>query len=99
VCNANSQRTLHRAWDNVHKLDSEAQKCRSTYQQARNALQHLPIDPEYLAKLRNITDDDLKVVGDITDEQRFRQWSDTLPWFWHINEVSNSNAPQMQECM
>jgi hypothetical protein len=26
VHNANSQRTTHRAWDNVHKFDSEAQK-------------------------------------------------------------------------
>ena len=28
VRNANSQRTTHRAWDNVHKLGAEAQKCR-----------------------------------------------------------------------
>ena len=88
----NNQRTSHRAWDNVHELDSEAQKCQSTYQQARNALQHLPIDLEYSAKLHNITDDDLNVAGDITDEQRFGQWSDTLPWFWCIGEASNSNA-------
>ena len=99
VRNANSQRTSHRAWDNVHKLDSEARKCQSTYRRARNALQHLPIDPEYLATLRDITDDDLKVAGDITDERRFGQRSDTLPWFWRIGEASNSNAPQMQECM
>jgi hypothetical protein len=62
-------------------------------------LQHLPIDPEYLAMLCDITDDDLKVAGDITDEWRFGQRSDTLPWFWRIGEASNSNAPQMQECM
>jgi hypothetical protein len=99
VRNVNSQRTSHCAWDNVHKLDSKAQKCRSTYRWARNALQHLPIDPEYLGTLCDITDDDLKVSGDITDEQRFGQRSDTLPWFWRIGEASNLNAPQMQECM
>jgi hypothetical protein len=69
VRNANSQRTTHRAWDNVHKLDVEARKCRSTYRQARSALQRLGTDPEYLATLHDITDDDLKVAGDLTDER------------------------------
>ena len=99
VRNAHSQRTTHRAWDNVHKLDAEARKCQSTYRQARNALQHLSIDPEYLATLRDITDDDLKVAGDLTDERRFGQRSDTLPWFWRIGEAVDSSGPRMQECM
>ena len=38
VRNADSQWTMHRAWDNVHTLDAEAWKWRSTYQRARNAL-------------------------------------------------------------
>jgi len=52
--------------------------------QARIALQHLSVDPEYMATLRNITDDDLKVAGDLTDERRVRQQSDALPWFWQF---------------
>jgi hypothetical protein len=99
VRNANSQRTTHRAWDNVHKLDAEARKCRSTYRQARSALQRLSMDSEYLATLREITDDDLKVAGDLTDERRFGQRSDTLPWFWRIGELVDSDGPRMQECM
>ena len=93
VRNAHSQRTTHRAWDNVHKLDAEARKCRSTYRQAQNALQRLSIDPEYLATLRDITNDDLKVAGDLTDERRFGQRSDTLPWFWWIGEAVDSSGP------
>ena len=31
VRNTNSQWTTHKAWDNIHKLDSEARKCRATY--------------------------------------------------------------------
>jgi len=73
VRNANSQRTTHRAWDNVHRLDADARKCRSTYRHARSALQRLLIDPEYLDTLRDITDDDLKVAGDLTNERRFGQ--------------------------
>ncbi|KAI0244965.1 hypothetical protein BJV78DRAFT_1289899 [Lactifluus subvellereus] len=46
-----------------------------------SALQHLPTDPEYLATLQEITDEDLKLAGDITNERRFRQRSDALPGF------------------
>src|SRR5882762_4724300 len=99
VCNADSQWRTHRAWDNVHKLDAEARKCRAIYRQARYALMHLDVDPEYLATLHDITDDDLKVAGDITDERRFGQRSDTLPWFWRIGEPAVAGGPKMQECM
>ena len=98
VRNANSQRTTSRTWDNVHKLDTEARKLQSTYRTARNALQRLNIDPEYLETLRDITDDELKVAGDITDDQRFGQRSDALPWFWRIGEPVGSSGPRMQEC-
>jgi hypothetical protein len=99
VRNADSQRTTARAWDNVHKLDAEARKCRTIYRHARSALQRLSVDPTYLATLLDITDEDLKVAGDITDERRFGQRSDALPWFWRIGDINNSSAPRMQECM
>jgi hypothetical protein len=100
VRNASSQRTTNRAWDNVHKLDREAKRCRTTYRHARTALERLYVDPEYLATLHNITDNDLKVAGDITDAGRFGQRSDTLPWFWRIGEsIDESGGPRMLECM
>jgi hypothetical protein len=99
VRNAHSQRTTHRAWDKVHKYDAEARKCRSTYRQAWRALQRLPAEPEYLETLHDITDIDLKVAGDLTDENRFGQRLDTLPWFWRIGDVVVSEGPRMQECM
>jgi hypothetical protein len=99
VHNANSQRTTHRAWDNVHKLDAQARKCRSSYRQARKALQCLNIDLGYQATLHNITDHELKVTGDITDEWRFGQRTDTLPWFWRVGHGTDPNGPQMQECV
>ena len=100
VRNASSQRTTHRAWDNVHKLDREAKRCCTTYRHARTALECLSVNPEYLATLHNITDNDLKVAGDITDAGRFGQCSDTLPWFWQIGEsIDESGGPCMLECM
>ena len=99
VRNANSQRTTHRAWDRVHKFDADARQCRSTYRYARSALQRLQVKPEYLATLHDITEDDMKVAGDLTDEGRFNQRSDTLPWFWRIGHANDSDGPRMQECM
>ena len=99
VRNANSQRTTHRAWDRVHKFDADARQCRSTYRYARSALQRLQVKLEYLATLHDITEDDMKVAGDLTDEGRFNQRSDTLPWFWRIGHANDSDGPRMQECM
>jgi hypothetical protein len=78
VQNTDSQWTTYQAWDNVHKLDTEARKCQTIYCHARIALQHLSCDPECLATLQDITKDNLKVTGDITDKQQFGQQSDTL---------------------
>jgi hypothetical protein len=93
VRNANSQQTTNRAWDRVHKFDADARQCRSTYRYAHSALCRLQIDPEYLATLCDITEDDMKVAGDLTDEGRFNQCSDTLPWFWRIGQGDESNGP------
>jgi len=82
----------------VHKFDADARQCRSTYRYACSALQRLHIEAEYLDTLQDITDDDMKVAGDLTDERRFGQRSDTLPWFWRIGNADGSDGPRMQEC-
>ena len=99
VCRANTQRTTSHAWDNVHKLDAEAWTFRHTYRLARSALQRLSAEPEYMATLHDITDNDLKVAGDLTDERRIGQRSDSLAWFWRTGYDNNANSPQMEECM
>lgn len=101
VWNADSQRTTQRAWDNVHKYDSDARKHRSMYNHARGALRRLPSRQEYLETLHDITENDMKMSGDITEEHRFGQRSDTLAWFWRQGgDVSSdeTGSPRMQEC-
>ena len=98
VQNANSQWTTHRAWDNVHRLDAEACKWQSFYLLAQSVLQHLPTDSDYLTMLHNITDNDLKLSGDITHEQRFGWKLDILPWFWQVGCGNNMSSPGLQEC-
>ena len=101
VRNANSQRTTQRAWDNIHKFDTEARKHRNIYNICRDALRRLDIDPEYLETLRDITEDDMKMAGDITEEHRVGQRSDTLAWFWRHGanrEGDDMSGPHMHEC-
>ena len=53
------------------------------YNHAHGALQRLPGCQEYLEMLQDIMENDMKMPGDITEEHRFGQQSNTLAWFWH----------------
>lgn len=101
VRNADSQRTSQRAWDNVHKHDADARKHRNMYSHARAALSRLGYFPEFLSTLHNITEQDMKLSGDVTEENRYGQRSDTLAWFWHLNDGLSAEdplSPHMREC-
>jgi hypothetical protein len=101
VRNSDSQRTTQRAWDNVHKFDAEAHKHRNMYNHARSALRRLSVDGEYLGTLLDITEEDMKMSGDVTYENRFGQRSDTLAWFWRLGADRNADdlsSPRMLEC-
>lgn len=73
VRNADSQRTSQRSWANVHKFDADARKHRNMYLHARSALRRLPVDQDYLDTLKDITEADMKMSGDVTEENRFGQ--------------------------
>jgi hypothetical protein len=101
VCNSHSQRTSQRAWATVHKHDSDARKHRNTYNHARAALIRLDRFPEFLATLSNITEQDMKMSGDVTEENRYGQRSDTLAWFWRLDDCLSGDdqlSPRMKEC-
>lgn len=101
VRNASSQRTSQRAWANVHKFDEEARKHRKLYNHARAALGRLSVFPDYLATLHDITEQDMKMSGDVTEENRFGQRSETLAWFWRLSEGlsgEDQSSPRMREC-
>lgn len=101
VRNANSQRTSQRAWATVHKHDAHARKHRNTYNHARAALIRLDHFPEFLSTLSDITEQDMKMSGDITEENRYGQRSDTLAWFWRLDDCLSGDdqlSPRMKEC-
>jgi len=101
VRNANSQRTSLRAWSNVHKHDSDARKHRHMYNLSRAALIRLNRFPDFLATLHDISEQDMKMSGDITEENRYGQRSDALAWFWRLDDDLSGEdqlSPRMKEC-
>lgn len=101
IRNAKSQRTTTKAWDKVNKQDDAARKYRAAYNRARNALTRLGLDQDYLKTLHNITEDDMKMSGDITEENRVGQRSDVLAWFWRLGSSPDTDenvSDGMKEC-
>ena len=101
VRNMKSQKTSLKAWTNVETQDRKARQHRRAYNRARKALVQLNTDRDYLSTLSDITADQMKMPGDITEENRINQRSSTLPWFWRlgtelaIDEVEKN--PRMME--
>ena len=93
--NALSQRTTLRAWKNVNKQDADAQRHKQVYDHARQALKRLDVDREYLETLKDITREDMKMPGDVTEENQVGQHSSTLAWFWRLGEDPASEDTEM----
>jgi hypothetical protein len=102
VRNARSQRTTLRAWKDVNKQDADARRHKRVYDHARQALMRLDVDGEYLETLKDITREDMKMAGDVTEENRVGQRSSTLAWFWRLggDPASEDTAinPRLKEC-
>jgi hypothetical protein len=102
VRNAKSQRTTLKAWDGVNKQDVDARRYREIYRDARDAMERLAVHMDFLNTLRDITDDDMKMSGDIIEENRVGQRSDTLAWFWRISneDAEHEEIPsdRLKEC-
>ena len=62
----------------------------------------LNIDGEYLSTLHAITPEDMKMSGDVTEENHMGQRSSTLAWFWRLEGDSAMDKvdinPRMKEC-
>jgi hypothetical protein len=101
VRNSKSQRTSLRAWQNVNKQDLVARQHKRGYDRARKALIRLDVDREYLSTLHDITPEDMKMSGDVTEENRIGQRSSVLAWFWRLGSdvaMEVELNPRMKEC-
>ena len=102
VRNAWSQKTTLRAWKNVNKQDAVARRHKQVYDHARQALKQLDFDREYLETLKDITREDMKMAGDVMEENQVGQCSSMLAWFWRLGEESaledTEMNPRLKEC-
>jgi hypothetical protein len=78
-----------RSWKEVKQSAKEVAKHVRCYSRARMALQRLGADDEILVKYQEIKKEDLRMSGDILEENRVGQRSDTLAWFWRLGPNSD----------
>jgi hypothetical protein len=65
-------------------------------------LRRLSVDSEYAESLQDITKEDMKMAGDVMEENRIGQRSSTLAWFWRLGADSALKEvdanPRLKEC-
>jgi hypothetical protein len=81
---AKSQKKMTRAWDSVHRIDEHISQTVAAYKAARHAIRTLG-SVEDLERFQEITKSDLKMSGDIVEENRIGQRNSILPWFWRLD--------------
>lgn len=79
-----SVRTDTRSKQDIRRVALKITKDVRSYHRARQSLFRLEASQDILQKYQLIKPDELGVSKDITEENRFGQGSDTLPWFWRI---------------
>jgi hypothetical protein len=86
-----SVRTDTRSKQDIQRVALKITRDVRSYHRARESLSRLEASREILQNYQPIKLDELKVSKDITEENRFGQGSDILPWFWRIG--GNQSGP------
>ena len=98
---ANSQKTMTRAWDSIHRADKQIKGAVWCYHLAQNALEGLGVSDELLARYQEIQKKDLKMSRDVVEENRVGQHLSELPWFWRLDskwEGKEKRGEFLKEC-
>jgi hypothetical protein len=93
VRNSDNTKEAARAWTSVNNKSASINKYAATYRSAYQALKNLDALNDNFLPLSN---DQLKIPADITEENRIGQKSDSLAWFWKIGQKIEDG---MEECM
>ena len=98
VRSAKSQKKMTRAWDSVHRMEDQIKQAVVTYRAARDAIGELG-EAADLERFQEITKSDLKMSGDIVEENRVGQRSSVLPWFWRLDRKAKEHCGDYEkEC-
>jgi len=87
-----------RGWDDVKASRRQVEVWFRGYKRARNALERLGADEETMSTYQVISRSDLRLSGDITQENRLGQRDDTLAWFWRPEDGVVDGSSLMDEC-
>jgi hypothetical protein len=99
VRGAKGQKGKTRAWNEVDRISETIMKDVSLYHRAREALVGLQAEENVLRKYRPILSEDLKMSGDVVEENRVGQRNDSLAWFWRLDGAGQRPGDDwMQEC-
>ena len=95
---AKGQKKMTRAWDSVHRVDDQIRQAVVTYRTARQAIGELK-GAIGLERFQEIKKSDLKMSGDIMEENRIGQRSSVLPWFWRLDRKAKEHYGEYEkEC-
>jgi hypothetical protein len=81
---SSSVRTDTRSKQDIRRVALKITRDVRSYHRARESLSRLKASQDILQKYQLIKPDELGLSKDITEENRFGQSSDILPWFWRI---------------
>jgi hypothetical protein len=97
--NATTSIRKTRTWDDIKVVTVKVNKHARAYRRARNALERLGADDAMMRRYEKLEKEDLKLSKDVTEENRFGQRNDVLPWFWRLEgQNSDQDDTLMQEC-
>ena len=95
---AKGQKKMTRAWDSVHRVDDQIRQAVVTYRTARQAIGELK-GAAGLERFQEIKKSDLKMSGDVVEENRIGQRSSVLPWFWRLDRKAKEHCGEYEkEC-
>ena len=95
---AKGQKKMTRAWDSIHRMEDKIKQTVVAYRIARDAIGELG-EAADLKRFQEITKSDLKMSGDIVEENRVGQRSSILPWFWRLDRKAKEHCGEYEkEC-
>ena len=83
-----------RSWDEVKAVSKEVRNYSRMYKRARSAMIRLDAEESILEEYKALTEKDLQLNKDITEESRLYQRNDVLPWFWIVTTVGQTDISQ-----
>jgi len=94
-----SVQTDMRAKNDIKRFILKINRDVCSYHRAWEAIISLGASDDLLRKYQEVSPGDLSIDKEVTEENRFGQGSDVLPWFWQVGGVDmGSRGDWTQEC-